>query len=731
MFHSSSRLSRGRAPLRSLSLCIAVGLAGACTAAGVSILVGGVLDFNPRMRADLGPLTPAQREDAQQTFSDAQGDSQLISPVFAPEMTSVELQRLRRADTFWTLGNRIDLSYELTIEDPRFGEESLSYSVAPRNTRDSGAYADLIGWAAGEGFTDPITRRLALFRGEPIVAPAPLDLTTHTVVLRTCSDGDVALDDNAPPGRLDQNCSDMEVSLETCLIDDLIVKSTTFPFTVMRCGVIFPRNASLSLEVIDRRSGQNIQTVQPILEHKARPLYPNLRELTTATNATRRLARPLASTGDECVVQSVSEPEGRDCTSLDEDPAEGSKVLLSSWSWQVGEDPSTGWWDENFSPRTMVTRVFLFVQDPKVAGAAGREYLLPDHIRALAIDKSYCPVTEEAETGRAVFDISECLQNIIVTPTYDHSDLIGPVTDRLSWRADFRVTAIGADFPDELPVKQGEELFIEFEITSVDTAQSRAGLRLEPAAYDFGDVEQGATDTRERAIRLSNVETLSQRVLELKLEGVHASDYFVSVTQGQRPPFTLAPGESVDLTLGIHKAQGSSAREADLRVTGEVAGASYDRWLAIRSYTVFADGRLLPESLGIAAPRGGGLQNPGQRTRRFLIESTGAMELEIFDVRVEGPDAGYFSLLESSTRSREWDIYELPYPLPSSIAPGDAHLLSVVYHPQSPTAVDFHRAEVVVEHSAGTQRIELWGDCPHDARGCNYDRPPAIAALAP
>ncbi len=203
------------------------------------------------------------------------------------------------------------------------------------------------------------------------------------------------------------------------------------------------------------------------------------------------------------------------------------------------------------------------------------------------------------------------------------------------------------------------------------------------------------------------------------------------VTQGQQPPFTLRPGQSVDLTVGIREAQGSGTREADLRITGEVAGAPYDRYVRLRSRTVFADGDVRPSSFGIESPRGFGLQSPAQRTRRFLIESLGQKDLEIFSVRVEGPDAQHFSVLESSTRSRDWDIFELPYATPEWIAPGDAHLLSVIYHPRVPTATDFHRAEVVVEHDAGTSTIELWGDCPHAAQDCDYDVPPAIAALAP
>ncbi len=496
MFDLTSRLSGSRRALRIASLSVGTAIGLACTG-GLSILVGGELGFNPRMRADLGPLSPAQLEDDQRTFSDAQPDETgLISQLLPVEMTSNQLKRLRKADTFWTLGNRVDVSYELTVAEPRFAGEPLTYSIGPGQLEDSGEYANLIGWAAKQGFTDPITRRLAIFRGAHFAAPYPLAVDTNTVVLRTCVDGAPHDDPNAPSGRLDQGCSDMEVTTETCLTDNLIRNSTSFPFTVMRCGVTFLGDASMSLEVIDRASEQNIAQVQPILRHRAEALYPNLREVQTAAGGIRRLARPLSFDEEECEVSTALDPDGRPCTSLDEDPGDGRKVLKSQWSWQVAEDAGTGWWDENFSPQLIVTRVFLFVQDPKKPGEDGRQYLLPEGIRKLGIDKFDCPVHEDEETGRAVFEIALCDGNILVTPTYDHSDLVAEVTERLVWEAKFRVTAIGASFPSDLPVKRGDQLFIEFEVQGLDTAQSRSGLTLEPASYDFGDVEQGTRDTR-------------------------------------------------------------------------------------------------------------------------------------------------------------------------------------------------------------------------------------------
>jgi hypothetical protein len=167
-------------------------------------------------------------------------------------------------------------------------------------------------------------------------------------------------------------------------------------------------------------------------------------------------------------------------------------------------------------------------------------------------------------------------------------------------------------------------------------------------------------------------------------------------------PFDLAPGESVDVVV-ITEPSAVGVRSALLRVEAEPVGVPGLLWTQSLLRVESVQGGLLRGTPGFLwFNREGGSPDQGSQ-RTAMIENAGALDLDVTQIRLEGPDAARFSFASSAGGP--------PLRL-SSAAAAD---IRVTYTPHcdgtygTPTSLAEHRATLVIASTGGNIDLPLQG----------------------
>lgn len=709
----------------------------------------GSFSLDPgRLRPDFEGLGNQPRSGSRKTYSDgntydelgnrlANGGTAPLSPLRIADIEGDLNDQLVRAACLWIdRGNEsARISYEMISHDLEIPEKNAVVDemsgcggyLSDPNTRgvirfedmDSGDMESLIGEA-----TDFFDVELTIHTGTPTPDPHhPCDAGNpaisgqpmRVVPLRGLPAQPISFGPNAP--------------------------GLTYPYC-MNQGAL-PRvdeDWSMQLDLINRSTGSAYA-----LEGVNSPpfLVPTRLKVVPPSTAGREflISRPLAYLGPR---------EGR---------VDGNRTITPiSWTWRapvLGD----GRWEENFSPNLAISRIRVFRDrgpDPET-GEMIREYL-----PATAIDAYSDPgllrgdreVRCDFEAGNGE-EPSACLDAVGFTPTYriDRENLGTRLTDLLTWVVDFNEVVECQPFerPDGTPdcadvtvvtppvSERDRDLYVEFHLVRPSTSTSRQGLMVSPPASDFGDVVVGRKPVFEDVFEIGNWGGGAIRLTEIALEGPNASDFALVADPNQLIGKRIEVGERLSIDLRVASdSPHHGRREASLRI------AAID--LHGRPMTVRANLRATVVDWIFEAVHSSfvffrhAYQHPWDDVQQWqkplLLLNLGTVDMPREQITITGPGAAHWSVAREESEYLPaadyvpWLRGEAPEDA-RTIAPGEAEILWVLYHPNVPYRRRLHHgpdeAEIRIQVDEAEYRIPLVGYCTDR---CEFESPRPYAPPA-
>ena len=474
--------------------------------------------FASALRADLNPVTPAQQSATALSYSNGAGGT-LVSALRPRGPDGDRLAQLRTSDVLWTATGNMTLAWEVMFD------ELLLNGERPRQT--NGAYSLQVAtnaprvkkgaWSA-RGATVPFSRQyLVVDEDLVLVADAfedgfhgPGAMAGITVIATECSGGAAASDPASPAVALTEGCT--AADLAGCTgVSPLSMP----PWTTIDCDRSYARDTSITLDVATR---PGLAPLSGSATSVPARLTPHVKKV----DAGRKLVRPLVLESQRCLMRG-DDGSGVDCDAehltvlqqaracrgfgqaLAPDAWCGSGIahlpgsasdkafssIQSEWTFTTPRLPD-GRLLENFAPGVAIERIKVFSVD----GQGARRDLQAIEVRRIRFDTvvasgsqgGRCRLPQNA-SGVAHFSLSrgDCDFQGDVTPAWAEGllDLSVGMDALLQWKVGLVVRAsdgvvlgeiihgpnvteaiVGDGVLErDLPVRPGDALFIEFELT--------------------------------------------------------------------------------------------------------------------------------------------------------------------------------------------------------------------------------------------------------------------------